>query len=114
LIATAPKGAPPFTVRNASALAANLTTDAAAQGFVNFPIYTYIETPLWDNDLDWGACHYAGTAEKSRRANSTIYKDYVPLQMSLTDAFGGEGFIDPTTNKTLVAADFAAMAYGDM
>jgi hypothetical protein len=108
------KSSPPFTVRNFAAIGTNLTTDAAPLGFINFPIYTYIASPIWENDLDWGACHYAGTAEASRRANSTIYADYVPLQMSLTDAFGGEGFVDPKTNKTLESADFAAMAYGDM
>ena len=46
--------------------------------------------------------------------SDTIYKDYLPLKASLTTAFGDEGFVDPTTNKTLVKADFDAMTYNAM
>ena len=58
------KGAPPFTVRNFAIIGTNLSTEAAPLGFINVPITTYIDNPIWENDLDWGACHYAGTAEK--------------------------------------------------
>ena len=38
----------------------------------------------------------------------------MPLKASLTTAFGAEGFVDPTTNKTLDKADFDAMTYAEM
>jgi len=41
----------------------------------------------------------------------TVYTDWKPLQMKLTEAFGGEGFINHETNKTMVKADFEAMSY---
>ena len=110
---TGGRGIPPFQIRNASEINANLNVKAAPDGFINFPIYTYIEEGLWLNDLDWDNCNYVATEYAARVNNESIYTDYLPLKANLTTAFGNDGFVNDQ-NVSLTADDFTAMTYQKM
>ena len=87
-----------------------MAVKAAPDGFINFPIFTYIKNGLWLNDLDWYNCKYVVETDEARVNNESIYTDYLPLKANLTSAFGNDGFVNDQ-NVSLTAADFTAMTY---
>ena len=64
-------------MRNTSSLSTDLKYNAAPLGFVNFPIYTYINAYLWNNNgPDFDNCNYAVTSYHMREDNNSIYDAY--------------------------------------
>ena len=101
----------PFTVRNKSALAANLSLQAAPDGFINHPIYTYIDSTRWDNNgPDFDACNYAHTSQQIRGANNSIYADYDNIQRFLSDAYADNNFRN-AKGEVMNSSDFQAMDF---
>lgn len=48
---------PPFNLRNFTKLNKSLGKEATAKGFVNVPIYTYINS-VWEDNLGNDNCNY--------------------------------------------------------
>ena len=52
------RGMPPFNVRNAKQIENTLEDNAIVEGFVQIPIYTYMQF-VYQDDLGYGSCPYA-------------------------------------------------------
>jgi len=69
-------GSPAFKIRRAQTINKDLGLEAIVEGYVNFPIHTYIEYDLtenqWDNDLDPHSCPIVAniTAERGHDAKA--------------------------------------------
>ena len=61
------RGSPPFKVRSALKINQELKTQAIPLGFINKPIYTYMDDRLEDRMNDGEACPYPSKVKKMRK-----------------------------------------------
>ena len=69
--------------------------NATEQGYIDVPIYTYIDQTRWDNNGPiFDNCNYAHTSDIQRVDNDTVYAKYLDLKTKLTPAFVEEKFLN--------------------
>ena len=66
-------GAPPFQVRRAQNISANLTRFAAPEGYTPHPIYTSTKKDYWETPIEMNACPYAQTIANARWPEESSY-----------------------------------------
>jgi len=87
------RGMPPMKVRNATHIDSELGYNAIVFGYVNFPIYTYIETdlpkPEWQDDLNVASCPLVDKVGRERGGDD-VYSDLLHLREELSEPLAKE------------------------
>lgn len=82
---------PDFKVRKAHEINQSLKKKAIVDGFVNFPIYTYLEDsetgPEWADDLAQSSCPFVSGTNNKRDSNDYAYDDLQYLKKKIAPAF---------------------------
>ena len=80
-------------VRNATHIDSELGYNAIVFGYVNFPIYTYIETdlpkPEWQDDLNVASCPLVDKVGRERGGDD-VYSDLLHLREELSEPLAKE------------------------
>lgn len=111
---------PEFKIRKAKEINSSLKKKAIADGFVKFPIYTYLENdetgPQWTDDLAQASCPFVSQTNNKRDFNDTAYGDLQYLKKKIAPAF----YNDFGKELNISQLDFETMsfmadaAYSDM
>lgn len=104
----------PFNIRRTKQINKNLKTKAIVDGFISFPIYTYLEedrsiTPSWDDDLPRYNCPYVMETLHHKSPLDSSYKNSLYLKNALAPFF--EDDFGKELNVTL--DDFLKMTFSD-
>jgi len=82
---------PGFKIRRAETINKDLGLKAIVDGYVNFPIHTYIEndyTPLhWDNDMATGSCPLVSKITGERYPKESSYDGLIDLRDKMAEPF---------------------------
>ena len=88
------RGMVPFLTRKIKDIKIVLDHNATVAGFVDLPIYTYIQydlpAPQWEDDLNVGSCPQVTKDSKEREKDDAIYTDQLYLRDQIADTFAAE------------------------
>ena len=101
------RGIPPFHIRNFTQLNNTLGRDASVRGFVNVPIYTYIDT-VWEDNLGSHVCNYKDEAYAYLRP---LQSTYTPEELALSDEMAQYFAQEKAWNKS--EAEFKATNFSE-
>ena len=83
------RGTVPFLTRKAKDIKITLDQDAIVDGFLNFPIYTFLEygipEPQWGDDLNVGSCQYVSKDAAVRGSEDSTYSDLLHIRDEMAD-----------------------------
>ena len=77
------RGLPLFNVRRSIEIQDSLGHQAIVDGFVNQPIHTFIDHPVWDDNLAMESCKYVYEINGGLWKNDTTYTDVMYLRDDL-------------------------------
>lgn len=99
------RGTVPFKTRKAKDIKITLGQDAIIDGFINFPIYTFIQygldAPQWGDDLNVGSCQYVQKDADVRGQEESTYADLLHIRDDMADDIAVEFGVDPEQVRNL-------------
>lgn len=84
---------------------------ALIDGFINHPIHTYMENPIWEDDLAMETCNYARIINDGLWKNDTTYTDVMYLRDDLKSQYRKEFNLNQTQFDDMTFHD--AYQYAD-
>tara|TARA_B110000285_G_scaffold220590_1_gene272539 strand:- start:35 stop:577 length:543 start_codon:yes stop_codon:yes gene_type:complete len=108
---TSGRGMPKMNIRNAQQIIENLGQRAIVDGFINHPIHTFMQSPIWEDDLAMETCIYAYIVNGGLWKNDTTYESVMYLRDDLRSQYKEEFNLNQTQTDGMTFHD--AYQYAD-
>ena len=105
------RGLPKMQIRNAQSIIDELGQQAILNGFINHAIHTFIEHPIWEDDLAMESCKYSAEVNDGLWKNDTTYESVMYLRDDLKSQYQKEFDLNQTQVDDMTYHD--AYQYAD-
>ena len=103
-------------IRNAQSIVASLGKQSIVDGFIPQPIHTFMEYPIWEDDLSQQSCKYTDDVQKKLVLNDTTYKNVLYLRDELKAQYKIEFSLNQTQFDSMTfheAYEYADALYSE-